>query len=101
MSEFLSVTEKEFIEQFTRIRPDRQGLALKDKENGECIFLDGRNCRIQPVKPQQCRDFPNLWNFPGFKKECQAIAIPLGEEEYQRRIKRATGRMLPIKQEAN
>ena len=95
ISRFLDLTENEFLEQFTRLRPDRRGLALKDKENGECVFLDGNQCRIQAVKPQQCRDFPNLWNFPGFQKECQAIAIPLDEPEYRRRIKEATGRDLP------
>lgn len=95
ISRFLDLTENEFLEQFTRLRADRRGLALKDKENGECVFLDGNQCRIQAVKPQQCRDFPNLWNFPGFQKECQAIAIPLDEPEYRRRIKEATGRDLP------
>ncbi|MGB0579686.1 MAG: YkgJ family cysteine cluster protein [Limisphaerales bacterium] len=97
MSEFLELSEDEFIEQFTRIRADRQGLSLKDKENGECVFLDGNKCRIQPVKPQQCRDFPNLWNFPGFERKCKSIAIPVDNDEYRRRIKLATGRELPKK----
>lgn len=95
ISAHLDLEENEFIDRFTRLRDDRNGLALKDKGNGECIFLEGKLCSIQPVKPQQCRDFPNLWNFPGFQKECKAIAIPVDEEEYRKRIKQATGQDLP------
>ncbi|HEU5396977.1 MAG TPA: YkgJ family cysteine cluster protein [Verrucomicrobiae bacterium] len=73
LAAFLQLSEYDFIQQFTRLRHDRRGLALMDKPNGECIFLDGDNCAVQSVKPQQCRDFPNLWNFPGFEKICQAI----------------------------
>lgn len=73
MAAFLTLPEHEFIQLYTRLRADRRGLALQDKPNGECIFLEGIDCRIQPVKPQQCRDFPNRWNFPGFEKICQAI----------------------------
>ena len=82
----------EFIGQFTRLSADRQGLSLLERPNGECIFLVGDDCSVQPVKPQQCRDFPNLWNFPGFEKTCQAIPRLVGEEEYQRLVAKATGR---------
>jgi hypothetical protein len=73
------------------LRADRQGLALQEKANGECGFLDGNDCVVQPVKPQQCRDFPNLWNFPGFKKVCHAIPRMVSEEEYKALVARATG----------
>jgi len=86
------MTEPEFIQQFTRLTQDRRGLALTDKPNGECIFLDGENCAMQPVKPQQCRDFPNLWNFPGSGKFCRAIPRMVSDEEYKRLIAQATGR---------
>ena len=82
----------EFIGPFTRLSADRQGLSLLERPNGECIFLVGDDCSVQPVKPQQCRDFPNLWNFPGFEKTCQAIPRLVGEEEYQRLVAKATGR---------
>jgi Fe-S-cluster containining protein len=67
------LSEHDFIQQFMRLREDRRGLSLAEKPNGECIFLDGNDCSVQPVKPQQCRDFPNLWNFPGWEKVCHAI----------------------------
>ena len=73
MAAFLNLSEFDFIQHYTRIRPDRRGLTLQDKATGECIFLEGRDCRVQAVKPQQCRDFPNGWNFPGFEKICRAV----------------------------
>jgi uncharacterized protein len=70
---FLGVDEYEFIQRFTRLRPQRDGLALIEKENHECIFLEGRDCTIQPVKPRQCAGFPNTWNFPGWREVCEAV----------------------------
>lgn len=92
LAAFKNLSEHDFIQQFTRLAQNRQGLALMDKPNGECIFLDGKNCAVQPVKPRQCRDFPNLWNFPGAEKFCRAIPRVVGDEEYQRLIREATGR---------
>ena len=85
------MSEFGFIQEFTRLRADRRGLALKEKPNGECVFLEGNACTVQPVKPQQCRDFPNLWNFPGFQETCRAIPRLVNQEEYQRLIERAPG----------
>lgn len=90
LAAFKGLKDYDFIQQFTRLTQDRRGLALKDKENGECIFLEQNGCAVQPVKPQQCRDFPNLWNFPGFEKVCHAIPKLVSPEEYERLIKRAT-----------
>ena len=86
LAAFKGLTEYEFIQRFTRLRADRQGLALQEQPDGACIFLEGENCAVQPVKPQQCRDFPNLWNFPGFEKICHAIPREVSEAEYQRRM---------------
>jgi Fe-S-cluster containining protein len=75
ISAFLGLTEYAFIQQYTRLRPKRDGLALLDKPNGECIFLDGIDCTIQPVKPHQCSGFPNTWNFPGWRNSCEAVEV--------------------------
>jgi hypothetical protein len=49
---------------------------LKSKPDGSCIFLEGVNiCSIQPVKPQQCRDFPNKWRFDGWREKCEALEV--------------------------
>ena len=70
----LGVSEAAFIQRYTRLRPARDGLALTDKgDSHECIFLDGRDCAIQPVKPVQCAGFPNTWNFPGWREVCEAV----------------------------
>ena len=92
MAQLQGVSDYDFIQQFTRVRPDRQGLSLIEKPNGECVFLEGTHCRVQPVKPQQCRDFPNLWNFPGYQV-CRAIPMELSDEEYRAALFKATGRM--------
>jgi Fe-S-cluster containining protein len=94
LATFKEISEHEFIQRFTRLCSDRHGLALQEKPNHECIFLEGDDCSVQPVKPQQCKDFPNLWNFPGFEKVCCAVPVDLAPEEYARRIAkiRAQGR---------
>ncbi|HLP77747.1 MAG TPA: YkgJ family cysteine cluster protein [Candidatus Paceibacterota bacterium] len=89
---FLGLNQFDFIQKYLHLRHDRMGLALQNKPNNECIFLDGDSCVIQPVKPQQCRDFPNLWNFPGFEKVCHAIPHQVGDEEFKRLAAKVTGR---------
>ena len=84
LAAFKGMREVAFIEQFTRLTQDRRGLSLQEKPNGECIFLEGNDCSVQPVKPQQCRDFPNGWNFPGFEKVCHAIPRQVSDEDYER-----------------
>ena len=86
LAAFKALGESDFIQQFTRLRWDSGGLALQEKPDGACVFLDGNDCSVQPVKPQQCRDFPNLWNFPGFEKICRAIPHEISAAEYDRRI---------------
>jgi Fe-S-cluster containining protein len=89
LAAFKQVSEFELIQRFTRLRPDRLGLTLMEKPDGGCIFLEGNDCSVQPVKPRQCRDFPNLWNFPDFQKVCHAIPRLVGDEEYKQLVARA------------
>ena len=81
LAEFRGLSEFDFIQQFTRLTQNRRGLALSEKPNGECVFLEGGSCTVQPVKPQQCRDFPNLWNFPGAEKSCRALPRETADAE--------------------
>ena len=73
IAEFLNMQVDEFLAQYTVLTPDRRALSLTERENGECCFFDAEKslCVIQNVKPQQCRDFPLLWNFDGWEKECE------------------------------
>ena len=80
IARFLGVTEHDFIQRYTRLRPQRDGLALVDKGpaadgtyDHACVFLEGRDCRVQPVKPRQCAGFPNTWSFPGWREVCEAV----------------------------
>jgi Fe-S-cluster containining protein len=75
IARFLELAPGAFIERHTRLRANRQGLTLLEKPNGECEFLDGVDCRLQKVKPAQCRDFPNKWRFPGWRQVCEAIPV--------------------------
>ena len=71
---FLQIPVEEFLDKHTRLTPDRKHLSLLEKPSGECeylIFTDGMSsCAIEQVKPRQCRDFPEKWNFPGWQKLC-------------------------------
>jgi Fe-S-cluster containining protein len=69
---YLGVEEEAFIQRHTRLRAQRDGLALLDQADGSCAFLEGGACAIHAVKPEQCRAFPNRWNFPGWREICQA-----------------------------
>jgi Fe-S-cluster containining protein len=77
IAEYLQMTESDFLDTYTRLRTNRQGLSLIEKENHECIMLEGNVCRIHAVKPEQCAGFPNKWNFPGWRQVCEAIAVPV------------------------
>lgn len=77
ISAFLGMEEDEFLSRYTRLRTNRTGLSLIEKENHECVMLEGSGCRIHPVKPAQCAGFPNKWNFPGWRDICEAIPVPI------------------------
>jgi len=79
---FLGMAVGEFLEKFTALMPDRQGLTLIEKPDGSCVFLeegDAAGCRINPVKPRQCEGFPQRWSFPGWEKECGGAAHGMEE----------------------
>ena len=72
---FLGMPVAEFLDRHTVITPDRQYLSLCEKADGACEYLtvDGDGlpgCAIEAVKPRQCREFPEKWNFPGWEEEC-------------------------------
>ena len=71
---FLGIQIEIFLDQYTRLTPDRKHLSLLEKEDGSCQWLteiDGLPaCAIDRVKPVQCRDFPMKWNFPGWENKC-------------------------------
>jgi hypothetical protein len=92
LAAFNQLGEHDFIQRFTRLAHDRTGLALQEKPSGACVFLVGNDCSVQSVKPQQCRDFPNLWRHPNADKLCRAILREVSEDEYVRLVSQATQR---------
>ena len=70
IARFLGVSVPSFTKEYTVLTKDRQALSLIEKESGECIFLDEEGCRINAVKPGQCRDFPLKWQFKEFQTIC-------------------------------
>lgn len=74
IANFLSMSEEDFINTYCRLQRNRQGLSLIDGEDGACIMLCDNACRIQDVKPRQCRDFPQHWRFPGWEQRCPGFA---------------------------
>lgn len=63
-----------FTHRFTRLNAERRGLALVEHPDGTCIFLENSPCacRIQQVKPAQCRTFPMDWRYADLEKVCPA-----------------------------
>ncbi len=92
LADHLGLAEHELIQRHTRLTQDRRGLALQEQPDGACVFLSGNDCAVQAVKPQQCRDFPNLWRHPEAENQCRAIPRTLGDEEYVQRVAQVTGR---------
>ena len=77
IAEFLELSVYDFVAEFTSLRANRTGLTLREKpdEGTTCVFLDGQDCRINPVKPEQCAGFPNTWNFKGWRSSCEATPV--------------------------
>ena len=75
----LGINVHEFIQDYTELLPNRQALGIISRPNHECIFLEGRDCAIQAVKPKQCQGFPNTWNFAGWREVCHAKEVIVEE----------------------
>jgi len=71
----LGISVEEFTGNYCQLLPSRSGLTLLSRSDNSCIFLEANSCKIHPVKPLQCRGFPNTWNFPGWRNICKAIPV--------------------------
>jgi Fe-S-cluster containining protein len=70
---FLKMKVSDFTDRYTELTADRRNLTLIEKPDGSCIFYtaDPPECAINPVKPEQCINFPKKWNFEGWEKLCR------------------------------
>ena len=62
ISAFLHIDEQDFIDKYTCLTSNRQGLSIIENPDGSCIFLNNENqCEIYSVRPRQCKEFPHKW----------------------------------------
>jgi len=64
---------------------------LKERSNGDCIFLSEQGCSIHPVKPKQCRLYPfwfkNVRSDTAWAKTCRECpGIGTGEWVSPRKV---------------
>jgi Fe-S-cluster containining protein len=74
----LGLTPESFRRTHTRTVPD--GVSLRERENGDCVLLEGTRCSVHAVKPAQCGTFPfwaaNLRNeqaWEATRRRCEGI----------------------------
>lgn len=77
IAHFLCLEVRDFNDSFTILTQDRTGLSLIENENGDCIFLTDSGCKINPVKPRQCLEFPLKWKFKDFAEICAWARVAL------------------------
>ncbi len=95
MAEYLKLSIQEFGAQYLRQIGDRYAL-LEHPTTFACVFLEGKACKVYPVRPTQCQTFPfwpgNLTSRAAWDEaatHCEGIcdsapAIPLDEIERQK-----------------
>jgi uncharacterized protein len=90
MAAFLGITAQEFKKLYTRQVGKRLTLTER-RPNFDCVFLEGKQCRIYAARPTQCRTYPfwpqNLQSKEAWEEtarvcegiDCKAPLVP--EEE--------------------
>lgn len=73
ISNYLKISEEAFINQYTTVAPDRLSLILKDTNGHDCCLLTENGCLIHPVKPEQCKGFPDKWISPELASICEGM----------------------------
>ena len=71
---FLDLDIYAFTEQYTIFTGNRKNISLIERPDRGCIFIqDDNTCRIQPVKPAQCKGFPSQWKSKQLKAICPEL----------------------------
>lgn len=65
MAKHLRLDEAAFVGRYTVLASNRAQLSLAERDNGDCIFLEGSDCVVYASRPAQCRAFPAGWSVPG------------------------------------
>ncbi len=87
LAEFLGLTLEELHSRFLVDSPLGPQLATS---NGACVFLADSRCRVHPVKPRICREWPFLPallkhadEFEATKEACPGIVRGCSHEEFR------------------
>jgi Fe-S-cluster containining protein len=76
IASFLGLDIYAFTAQYAAITVNRNNLSLIERPDGGCIFIqDDNTCRIQPVKPAQCKGFPFQWKSKQLKAICPELRV--------------------------
>lgn len=57
-AEYLNLSFDDFCRQYIRKVGSRYSLIDLPKEDYRCVFLEGKQCKIYPVRPIQCQTYP-------------------------------------------
>ena len=74
----LGLSPFDFVNQYCELQ-DRQRLVLKKNSDESCVFLSGKDCKIYPARPGQCRDFPLKWRTERSFEYCAGLRALFGK----------------------
>ncbi len=57
MASALQISLEEFVRKYTR-RVGNQISLRENPRNFDCVFLEGKQCKVYSARPKQCRTFP-------------------------------------------
>ncbi len=72
IAKYLKLPLYDFTDQYCEVI-DRRRLVLKKSENEICVMLENEGCKVHPVKPDQCREFPYRWHTPASWDYCVGL----------------------------
>lgn len=58
MAHFLKLSVEEFSQRYLRQIGKRYALKDLPRKNWDCVFLEGKQCKLYTVRPKQCQTFP-------------------------------------------
>ena len=58
ISEYLKLSLDDFSKKYIKKVGSKYSLLDLPQENFRCVFLEGKKCRIYPVRPVQCQTYP-------------------------------------------
>ena len=86
LAEYLGLSQEDFAARYLVQTPLGPQLATR---SGTCVFQGGTLCRVHPVKPRICREWPFLPallahadEFEAAKEACPGILADAGHEDF-------------------